>query len=336
MYRIIITLFTLCLIFVSCKTQEKYVEDKTYSGRYLGLTPPGSEPELFAPGFITTSLFTRDIAMMPDGNEIYFSVSAFNYNLIYCTKQVDGKWSEPVPAEFIKDFSYMYFEPFITHDGSKMFFFSTMVDVDSIEGDQDIWVVDRTDDGWGEPYNLGAPINTAGGEYFPSVTVDGTLYFTRQPDGDRNNYIFRSKFVNGRYSEPEKLGQEINFGTARYNAYVDKYERFIIVPAVGLEDSYGGTDYYIVFHDEKDNWSNPINLGSKINTESTREYSASISPDGKYLFFMSARSNPEIDFSKQRFTINKLVEASQGCMNGNPDIYWVSTNFLLKLKPGDF
>jgi len=53
--------------------------------------------------------------MMPDGDEIYFSVSTFGYNLIFCTKQVDGKWTEPKPVEFITDFQYLYYEPHITH-----------------------------------------------------------------------------------------------------------------------------------------------------------------------------------------------------------------------------
>ena len=32
------------------------------------------------------------------------------------------------------------------------------------EGGQDIWVMDRNEDGWGAPYNLGEPINSDGSE----------------------------------------------------------------------------------------------------------------------------------------------------------------------------
>jgi hypothetical protein len=329
-------LLLLLLPLVSCKKQNEQILKKTYSGPYLGQIPPDNEPVLFAPGFVSTPLYTRDVAMMPDGNEIYFCVSTFGYNLIFCTKQIDGVWIEPVPASFIKDYSVMYYEPNITHDGKKMYFLSTMVDADSIENDQDIWVVERIGDSWGEPKNLGEPINTDGGEYFPSVTVDGTLYFTRQPAGERNNYIFRSKFINGKYTEPEKLGPEINCGAARYNAYVDRNEKFMIVPAVGLEDSFGGTDYYIVFRNDDDKWSQPINLGDKINTEGTREYSAYISPDNKYLFFMSSRTNPDIDFNKRIPSLTELVEAFQNNQNGNSDIYWVNTEFINSLRPPGF
>ena len=40
--------------------------------------------------------------------------------------------------------------------------------------------MDREGDGWGEPYNLGPPVNSDAPEYYPSVTSDGTLYFTRE------------------------------------------------------------------------------------------------------------------------------------------------------------
>jgi hypothetical protein len=40
------------------------------TGPYLGLEPPGMEPKLFAPGIVNTGMYTRDVAMTPDGNEI--------------------------------------------------------------------------------------------------------------------------------------------------------------------------------------------------------------------------------------------------------------------------
>lgn len=44
------------------------------TGEYVGQTPPGNTPELFAPGLITTGTYTRDVAMTPDGSELYFGV----------------------------------------------------------------------------------------------------------------------------------------------------------------------------------------------------------------------------------------------------------------------
>ena len=45
------------------------------SGPYLGQTPPGEAAELFAPGIVTTGIFTRDVAMTPDGKQFFFMAS---------------------------------------------------------------------------------------------------------------------------------------------------------------------------------------------------------------------------------------------------------------------
>ncbi len=152
--------------------------------------------------------------------------------------------------------------------------------------------MDREGDAWGEPYNLGPPVNSDAPEYYPSVTADGTLYFTREGE-DRVSSTYRSRLVDGVYTEPELLPPQVNCGTNRFNVFVAPDETFVIVPAMGREDSLGGVDYYVVFRSDDDTWSEPINLGPTINQPAGREWSASLSPDGKYLFFMSSRSDEE-------------------------------------------
>ena len=332
-----VALIITSIVLISCVREvEEPNKISELSGPYLGQVPPGDTPQLFAPGVVSTPLYTRDIAMTPDGNEIYFCVSALGYNLIFYTEQQNGKWTEPRVAPFIKNLEFMYYEPHITQDGKKMLFLSNMLDKDSVKGDQDIWAVDRINDSWGEPYNLGAPVNSDGAEFYPSVTKSGTIYFTRQPTGDPNNYIYRSKMVDGKYSEVEKLPLQVNCGEARYNAFIDPDERFIIVPTVGMKDGYGGTDYYIVFRNKNDNWSNPINMGDKLNTESGREYSSYLSPDGKYLFFMSGRTLPDTNITASNLKLNYLVEKFNQPQNGNSDIYWIDASFIEKLRPEGF
>jgi Tol biopolymer transport system component len=222
----------------------------------------------------------------------------------------------------------MFYEPHITPDGKKLLFLSNMPKEEGEEENQDIWAVDRVGNTWSKPYNLGAPVNSDGSEYYPSTTKDGTLYFTRAEKGSRINNIYRSKLVNGKYQEPEKLGPNVNCGTNRYNAYIDPDERFIIVPATGMEDGFGGTDYYIVFRDKNDTWSKPVNLGEKINSARGAEWSCSLSPDGKYLFFMSSRAAS----IKEEPSYRKFVEMFNKPQNGNSDIYWVKSDFLFKLN----
>jgi hypothetical protein len=307
------------------------------SGPYLGQEPPGLEPQLFAPGIVSTGLSTRDVAMTPDGEELYFSVVVGQKPAIMVTRQVDGRWSEPRVAPFSG--RHMDIEPCITSDGRRFFFLSNRPGPDRPEKPgwayQDIWVMDRTDGGWGEPYPLGPPINTDAPEYFPSVTADGTIYFTREGEDGRSS-IHRSRLVDGAYQEPERLGPEVNCGMASFNAFIAPDESFIIVPVLGREDSLGGVDYYVVFRSPDDRWSEPINLGEQINQSEGREWSPYVSPDGRFLFFMSSRTTGSADTSLTGMTIEELVTLAARPGVGSSDIWWVSAEVVRHLKPNGF
>ena len=100
--------------------------------------------------------------MTPDGTEMYFGVYTGNYAIttIMYSKQVDGRWTRPEVAPFARDPEYTYLEPHISPDGKRFFFLSDKPREEGGEKNEDIWVMDRTEDGWGEPYNLGEPVST--------------------------------------------------------------------------------------------------------------------------------------------------------------------------------
>lgn len=305
------------------------------TGEYFGQSPPGPEPVLFAPGIISTSLFTRDVAMTPEGDEIYFSsvLGMYVVTQILHTRYENGKWTEPEIAPFSGNPDYMDVEPAISPDGKRLFFLSSRPDSAAgvPAGSQDIWVVDRIGDGWSEPYNLGKPVNTEAPEFFPSVTNDGTLYFTRTTGG--GSFIFRSRLMDGKYAEPEKLPEQVNSVRAQYNAFISPDESFLITCVAGREDCLGGDDYYISFRDEDDSWVGPINMGDKVNTDGGRQHSPYVSPDGKYFFFMSSRLRPEYDVSDGRMTRELMMEMQNNPGGGQAGIYWIDASFIEKLRP---
>jgi hypothetical protein len=326
---------------VTCATPEVVDSPSTGTasfpelrGPYLGQRPPGLEPELFAPGIVSTGLQTRDVAMMPDGSELYFSVTVGARTMIMVTRQVDGRWSEPVVAPFSG--RHLDIEPAISPDGKRFFVLSTrpQPDQEPVEGwvYQDIWVMDREGNGWSEPFNLGPPVNSEAPEYFPSVTADGTLYFTRE-GADGVSAIYRSRFEHGGYAEPELLPKEVNLGSNRFNAFVAPDESFVIVPCVGREDGIGGVDYYVVFRSEDDSWSRPMNLGPEINRSTGREWSASLSPDGAHLFFMSSRTANDSLSPLTGRSISELLARSTEPGLGSSDIWWVSAEVIERLRP---
>jgi Tol biopolymer transport system component len=247
---------------------------------------------------------------------------------------VDGHWTAPEVAPFSGQ--YLDIEPAISPDGSKFFFASNRPrpGTDALTADPDIWVMDRSGDGWSAPRNLGPPINTDRPEYFPSITADGTIYFTGT-DEDGSEWIYRSRATADGYAPRERLGPEVNAGSARFNAFVAPDESYVIVPVMGREDSVGGVDYYVVFRTPDDRFSEPINLGVAINTPNS-EWSASISPGGEVLFFMSSRSVIVDHRAPARMDHAAMWRLHEVAMNGNSDIWWVDASVISDLRPEGF
>ncbi len=149
----------LALLLFSCKSPLPSSDKQNFpdlSGSYLGQTQPDSFPGLFAPDVVSTGMYTRDMAMTPDGKELYFCVAigGYTYSTILFSKEVNGKWTPPEIVPFSGGPGVADFEPAISPDGSKLFFLSNRPDGDEPVGDQDIWVVERSGGTWSEPRNL--------------------------------------------------------------------------------------------------------------------------------------------------------------------------------------
>ena len=337
----IIVSFLACAACGSTADEDAPEATAVLEGPYLGQAPPGSEPELFAPDLVSTGMHTRDVTISPEGNEIYFSVQAGPVTTILGSRRVDGIWTQPQVADFAADPAVGNIEPHISPDGSRFFFVSNRLPDGSppAEADRggwvraDIWMMMRSGDTWGAPVNLGPPVNTEGPEYFPSSTASGTLYFTREEEGTGRNLIFRSRrAANGEgYEEPELLPEQVNSAT-QFNAFVAPDESYLILGVFGREDSEGGTDYYVVFRNADDTWSEPVNLGPSVNQARGQEWSPYVSPDGRYFFFMSTRQPYPVD-APDRLTREWLLDFHQGPESGNPAIYWMDAGFIEDLRP---
>jgi hypothetical protein len=306
------------------------------SGPYLGQKTPGAAAELFAPGIVSTGLQTRDIAMTPDGTEIYFCVVGGRYDVaaIVGTRQVSHGWTVPEVETFSGRPSTIDLEPHISPDGTRFFFMSNRPRPGKPPDDrnEDLWVMERAQDGWGEPRNLGAPVNSEVMETFPSVTRDQTLYFGRGTRGGEN-VIWRARRVNDRYAEPERLPSQVNAGRNRFNAFVSPDESFLILSIVGLPDASGPSDYYICFRSADNRWSDPVNLGELVNQPGTHGFSPFVSPDGKWFFFMSDRLLPTAD-GRRPLTLSRWNALHSSPGTGSPGIWWMDASFISRLRGG--
>ena len=288
------------------------------------------EAELFGPGIFSTGLNERDMAISPDGKEYYYTIIAPRnaYSVILVRKLVNGKWSEAAVAPFSGVSPDL--EPAFSPDGKKLFFVSSRpLTGDGPDKDFNIWFIERTTEGWSKPKQVGNNINTEGDEYYPSVTSDGTLYFTANYDNNTvKDEIFKSKLVNGEYQKPENLGEPINSKGYEFNAYIDPDEKFLIYTCYGREDDMGHGDLYISYRKENGEWQQPKNLGAAINSASGLDYCPYISPDKKYFYFTSERVKENKSLKPRRYkeVINNINNAG----NALGDIYRIDLNQVLK------
>ena len=269
----------------------------TLAGDYIGQGEPGSSPEIFAPGIISTEEAEFAGTFSPDFSEYYFtrrSVTQAGTNTIYVTRKVDDQWTEPVVASFSGN--YFDFEPHITPDGLRLYFGSMR----PFEGtgppiDMHQWYLEKTETGWREPQPMGSPFVERFVMY-PSVTNDGTFYFTGE-DG-----IYFSRFVDNNYEEPVKLGSEINYQPNTAHPYIAPDESYLIFDAQPRGEYL--SDLFISYKKSDGTWTQAIGMGEEINASESQAI-PSVSPDGKCFFF-----------------------------SRNADIYWMDTAIIERLKFG--
>lgn len=282
---------------------------------------PLPAPALFAEGTISTADDDMDAMFTADGTTLYFTKShiAQRLGVIVVSHFQNGRWSEPAVAPFSGRFTD--YDPFITPDGQQLFFASNRPLTGSTRKDFDVWVVDRTPQGWSEPRNVGEPINTARDEFYPAVAADGTLYFSAtRPEGKGGSDIYRAAWKDGRYAAPENLGAGVNSPATEVDSYVAPDQSFVIFAGFGRPDDLGNGDLYI---SERVNgqFAPARHLGAGINSPA-REYCPGVSPDGKYFFFTSFRGFGD-RIPDRPWTFLELQSALRAVLNGFGNIYQI-------------
>jgi Tol biopolymer transport system component len=239
----------------------------------------------YLPGIVSLP-GTFGTTFLPDGKTVYFA--RFNpetkNSVIMKSTSREGTWTSAVTAEFSGKYSEG--DPFISPDGLKMFFWSTRPIDGSVIPSQssNIWVAYRTPFCFGNPVFLGAKLKIPAGGY-PVVSINGTLYFfTGQGDDTNETDIFKSVPINGEYTDIVNLGKPINTKYSELDAFISPDESYIIFSS-NRPGGFGKLDLYISWNSEG-KWSEPVNLGDKINS-AANEYCPSVSPDRKYLYFTS-------------------------------------------------
>ena len=268
---------------------------RSSSGPYLGQTPPDTVPKLFAPGIISNAGFHlhSSLAFSPNGTEVYFTRIIFEPETkgTICQMTQEGDvWSDVQTAPFSGVFNDD--SPVFSPDGTRLYFTSTRpVHDNDLPDDLNIWFVERTAEGWGEPVYGGDVLNTDHSDFRLSITRDGTIYLSSDRDDFENGTfdIFTSSRIDGTYTKPRKLGQGISTPATEQIAYVAPDESHVVFYRHDRANT-NETGLYISFRGNDGSWGRSLNMGERINSppEAVTQ-AASISPDGRYLFFLRRR-----------------------------------------------
>jgi len=289
-----------------------------------------NSPKLFGPGVISGPAHDLSPAFTPDGKTVYFTRSNSSASIIVTSTLAKGQWSAPAIASFSGTWNDL--EPAMAPDGSFLVFASSRPALGGgkpIDGTfngktypgagGNLWRVDRSGEGWGQPKRLPDTVNTGTGVFSPAITSDGSIYFMK-PDGQTGSFhLFRSHYSNGTYlaAVPAGLGDPT---TEDVDPAIAPDESFIIYTS-NHPAKHDQKRLRIAFHN-KDGWEAPIDLGDDVN-EAGSNVEARLGSDHRTLYF-STNTVPPVTFPRSQQQSQRDLAQMQVWANGNENIWYVS------------
>ena len=171
------------IVFTACNRQGGYggcdlYFSETVNGKVMPVKNLGP--------LINTKLLETQPSLSPDGRTLYFIRADSGWkggsDIWMSSRQPDGKWGQPIKLDSTINSAEQEQSPFMHPDG-KTLYFTSKGHVGM--GGFDVFYARMKPDGtWGEPENLGYPINTAADEGAVFVTLDGrTAYISSTKAG---------------------------------------------------------------------------------------------------------------------------------------------------------
>jgi outer membrane protein OmpA-like peptidoglycan-associated protein len=135
--------------------------------------------------------------------------------------------------------------------------------------------------------NMGDSINSPASEYFPTVSIQDSLFlFMRRLNLSREDFYTSSMGADG-FSAAIPLSDTLNFAAKKGSMSLSADLQTLYYAADYAEQGYGRYDIYKVQRNPW-GWSKPKNLGQNINSDFW-ESAPSIAPDGNAIYFASNR-----------------------------------------------
>ncbi len=249
-----------------------------------------SDKPLLAPGIISTDAVEFGAVFSPDNKEVFFTrgsgdwgSSEQNYHIYVARGTGNGTWTSP---KRLFDGSYQTGDPFLSPDGSRLFFTSDRPYPGKPGQGDDIWVMDRVDGEWQDPYPL-INLATETLENSPVLAADGSLYFSSMRSGGygQGDFWRAEPDGHGGFRTPENLGAGINDKSGEWTLMLGPNDAYMIFEASGRPGALSNSgDLYITYR--KGNEWTPATALVALNTQGS-DLMPRLSPDGKHLYYTS-------------------------------------------------
>lgn len=155
--------------------------------------------------------------------------------------------------------------------------------------DEDIYISHKKGETWTPGVNIKTPVNSKGHDATISLTADGRVLYLYRHKKAGGLYVTKFDTLGKKWNEPSAVEKPLN---SKY------YETTICQSADGnilfftsdRPGGFGGKDIYMVRKSGENQWSEPQNLGAKVNTVFDDD-APFFHPDGKTLYFSSNGPN---------------------------------------------
>lgn len=311
------------------------------TGRYARADFVFGTPEnIGAP--INTSYSDGTARVSADGLSLYFCSNrpggSGSYDLWITTRATkDDDWGTPENLGPTVNSSKDEWAPSISPNGLELYFCSDRHG--GWSGGVDIWVATRAvvSDPWGEPVNLGGPVNSSVFDAHPSISADGlSLFFgsNREKTGTDYSgycyiYVTTRLTTNDPWSDPVRLGQTVNPGLEYDSDWpsisADGKILFFSSNRPGGID--GSWDLWFARRAANNpGWEKPVHLGPNVNSPIFDGYEY-LSADGSTLYFDCERPGSYGSYDIWQVSIEPVVDFNGDGIVGLEDLvilieYW--------------
>lgn len=230
-------------------------------------------------------------------------------------------------------------EPHVSPDGRRLYFVSNrpvQPGGDSLVATRgrttfpgaNLWFVERTREGWGDPVHIGGEIARVPMAYNPSITASGNLYFSAHREYAGAGFqIYRATPEGEGWSAPVQIALGKGTQANHMDPAIDPRERFMLF-AGDEGDSIGAADIYIVFRTSDGGWGAPIRLPGEVNSRFL-ENAPSLGRAFGEVYVTSMRPAPS-RFPRKDADLAALVRHLDSPLNGSRNLWRFDISALLR------